>query len=94
MSTLDTDFDLCADAVLTLNAGSSSLKFALFCDGNDEPLYNGLVDRIGPDAHIRIHDHQGRDVPAVQGGLESHEDAFQRIIEVLGLNRERRQLSA
>jgi len=48
MSTLDTDFDLCADAVLTLNAGSSSLKFALFCDGNDEPLYNGLVDRIGP----------------------------------------------
>lgn len=94
MSTLDTDFDLGADAVLTLNAGSSSLKFALFCDGNDKPLYNGLVDRIGPDAHIRIHDHQGRDVPAVQGGLESHEDAFQRIIEVLGLNRDRRQLSA
>ena len=43
-----------ADHVLTLNAGSSSLKFGLFtADAEPAPLMTGQVDRIGGAAHLK-----------------------------------------
>jgi acetate kinase len=41
--------------VLTLNAGSSSLKFGLFAaDDGTAPLASGIVDRIGGQATLRL----------------------------------------
>ncbi len=50
--------------VLTLNAGSSSLKFGLFLTGANEPeeLAGGLVDRIGGAAVLNLHDATGQDL--------------------------------
>ena len=35
-------------AILTFNAGSSSLKVSLFPEAGRQPLATGLADRIGP----------------------------------------------
>lgn len=43
--------------ILTINGGSSSIKFALFQSGSDElrRIFEGSIDRIGrPDAAIRV----------------------------------------
>jgi acetate kinase len=43
------------DAILAVNAGSSSLKFALFeigSDGNTLPVFRGLLEGIGTDPHF------------------------------------------
>ena len=51
------------DALLVLNAGSSSIKFALFpCKAEVQrtPALSGQVDRIGAGlAHLDAHDAQG-----------------------------------
>ena len=62
-------------AVLTLNAGSSSLKVALFGLTGDQPLASGLADRIGPGATLTLKDAEGRALPA-QGDLTSHAGAM------------------
>jgi acetate kinase len=41
-------------AILTLNAGSSSLKFAVYPLAGDETIASGLVDRIGADGEITL----------------------------------------
>jgi acetate kinase len=62
-------------AVLTLNAGSSSLKVALFPQTGDAALATGLADRIGPDGTLRLKDAGGAAIPA-QGDLTSHAGAL------------------
>ncbi len=43
------------DAILVLNAGSSSIKFAAFpAEGSDEALLSGGVERIGAQAQLSI----------------------------------------
>ncbi len=54
--------------ILTLNAGSSSLKFALFPPEGDTPLATGLVDRIGADGMMKLKDSGGGALPLPQGG--------------------------
>ncbi|MCF1710800.1 acetate/propionate family kinase [Tabrizicola sp. J26] len=54
--------------ILTLNAGSSSLKFALFPPEGDIPLATGLVDRIGADGEMRLKDGNGGALPLPKGG--------------------------
>ncbi len=57
-------------AILTLNAGSSSVKFALYAETGGagpkpglepdlEPLAEGEIDGIGDDPHLIIHDAEG-----------------------------------
>ncbi len=55
--------------ILTLNAGSSSIKFALFDVGGDEPtpLSVGLAEMLGGERRIRV---RGPD------GAETHQDAW------------------
>jgi acetate kinase len=44
-----------SDAILVLNAGSSSLKFALFEAGaQPAPLFRGLLEQIGVAPHLRV----------------------------------------
>lgn len=62
-------------AVLTLNAGSSSLKLALFPEGGEQPLATGLADRIGPEGTLALKDAAGAAVGA-RGDIGSHASAM------------------
>ena len=67
-------------AVLTLNAGSSSLKVALFSETGDMPLASGLADRIGPDGVLKLKDAGGVALAAT-GDLTSHAGAIAAVID-------------
>ena len=60
------------DAVLTFNAGSSSLKFALFTCGASglSPLFRGQIEALNQDPHLAVRDAQGR---LVADELVAHE---------------------
>lgn len=63
--------------VLTLNAGSSSLKVALY--EGERLLARGMADRIGEAGAFRLRDAGGADL-AVAGGCESHQAALSALI--------------
>jgi acetate kinase len=67
-------------AVLTLNAGSSSLKVALFPETGEMPLASGLADRIGPDGVLKLKDARGLALAAA-GDPTSHEAAITAVID-------------
>ncbi len=70
--------------ILTLNAGSSSLKFALFPNEGDAPLATGIVDRIGADASLRIVDAQGMELPKRgHGDFADHARALASALGIL-----------
>jgi acetate kinase len=69
-------------AVLTLNAGSSSLKVALYPATGERPLATGIVDRIGPEGILRLKDAAGGDI-ARPGDLSSHAGALQSVLDSL-----------
>ena len=64
--------------ILTLNAGSSSLKFALYEAQTDTLLARGQVDRIGPAATLTMKDADGAALPVTPGPLCDHDDAVAR----------------
>lgn len=66
--------------VLTLNAGSSSLKFAVYTSDTDHPLISGQVDRIGADATLKLKNDQGADLPTQTGGMSTHHDALASVL--------------
>lgn len=66
-------------SVLTLNAGSSSLKLALY-DG-ESVLARGIADRIGAEGTLRLRVRDG-DVP-VTGSCRDHAAALAALIEGL-----------
>lgn len=66
--------------VLTLNAGSSSLKLALY-DGQSV-LARGLADRIGAEGTLRLRNGAGADL-AVGGACTDHRAALASLIEGL-----------
>ncbi len=70
-------------AILTLNAGSSSLKLGLY-DDRCSLLASGLVDRIGPQATLRLRDTAGRDIFVPQGSLLTHAEALETVLHGLG----------
>ncbi len=71
--------------VVTLNAGSSSIKFALFSLDHGEPqaLAMGLVERQGEDRHMRVRGTDGAvtfEENWTQAGPGFHEDALHRVL--------------
>jgi acetate kinase len=71
--------------VITLNAGSSSIKFALFAGDGGEPIVRatGLVEMVGEMRHIRVHDPAGA-ATHEQSWSETtpfHTDALRRVLE-------------
>ncbi len=65
--------------ILTLNAGSSSIKFGLYAAGAEpEERLRGQVDRLGPDAKLVL-DGAARDVPAAD-----HAAGLDAILQALG----------
>lgn len=73
------------DAILTLNAGSSSIKFALFgAQANLPRLAAGGVSGIGETPHLRIHDEHGTmifDKIWDAGGQRTHEDLLTVLLD-------------
>ncbi|MFQ6548145.1 acetate/propionate family kinase [Aestuariibius sp. 2305UL40-4] len=72
-----------AGAILVLNAGSSSLKFAVY-EADDDParLANGQVERLGPAAVLHLKregDRESRDL-----GAADHRVALTEIMKALG----------
>ena len=47
------------DAILTLNAGSSSIKFALFAGDASQPFVRGQIERLGDAPHFIARDGSG-----------------------------------
>lgn len=74
-----------AGAILTLNAGSSSLKLALYPADDGPPLATGLVDRIGAEATIRMRDAGGADLvrPGAAPPMATHEAALRAALTAL-----------
>ena len=68
---------------LTLNAGSSSLKVALFPTEGDDPLITGQAERIGPEGELALQDAQGQPLAVAPGDLTSHEGALAAIIATI-----------
>lgn len=73
-------------AILTLNAGSSSLKFALFgtADGGRR-LLDGAVHEIGrPGAHLTVRDLRDQHVADITGDFATHAEALTRVLATVG----------
>ena len=70
-------------AVLTLNAGSSSLKVALYGAAGDRPRVTGQADRIGDEATLVLKDSAGAPLDLAPGDLATHEAALSRIIATI-----------
>jgi acetate kinase len=79
--------------VLTINAGSSSIKFALFeLNGADNtlarhPSLSGQIDGIGADAKLAAKDGDDKRFPdiALTAGIK-HKEAFDQLLRWLGNN--------
>lgn len=65
---------------MTLNAGSSSLKVALFPAEGDEPIVTGQADRIGPEGTLKLKDAEGNVLPLAEGDLSTHAGALATAI--------------
>jgi acetate kinase len=70
-------------AFMILNAGSSSLKVALYGASGDDPILSGQADRIGPEGVLRLKDANGRPIDFVAGALISHDAAFTAVIAAI-----------
>ncbi|MBW4963831.1 acetate/propionate family kinase [Sulfitobacter sp. CW3] len=68
--------------ILTLNSGSSSLKFALFTASlQPKRLWSGEIDRIGlTGGHFQLSDARSTVVVDESGRLDSHEAALTRLL--------------
>jgi acetate kinase len=72
------------DAILTLNAGSSSLKFALFELGEERRLsLKGFIEGIGVDPHLVVRNAEGGVMTErrwFSGAAGSHEDFLDGLL--------------
>ena len=71
-------------AILVVNAGSSSIKFAIYdaAGDHDAALYGGAIDDIGHAARLRAHDAAGKSLADVTiGGAASHEDCLSALLK-------------
>ena len=80
-----------ADAILTLNAGSSSIKFALYAKTNpisQQAEMTGQIDGIGAKAHIKAKDKDGNklddiDIPLTGDADNQHHQALEFLVDWL-----------
>jgi len=79
------------NAIVTLNSGSSSIKFALFANGKvvkEKAELMGQIDGIGARPHIKAVDSQGRriddvDIPLSGDSDRQHHQALEFLVEWL-----------
>lgn len=69
-------------AIFVINAGSSSLKFAIYrAEAGTEPLATGAVERIGPDGRLHLNGSDGAELPTAPGPLATHGQALETALE-------------
>jgi acetate kinase len=73
-------------AIIVVNAGSSSLKFSLYAvaDSQLNLQARGQIDGLGTSPHFKVKDHQATvltDGPLKDSGKLSHADAFAHVAE-------------
>jgi acetate kinase len=76
------------DALLVINAGSSSIKFAVFVPGAGEAPHRrlgGVVDGIGADAHFSVDAEEIGEATAVRESLPvvNHAQALEQVLDWL-----------
>jgi acetate kinase len=71
--------------ILTINSGSSSLKFALFDTAQEEQcLLSGLIERIGVGhGSLRVRDQAGATLAEKEVGVPDHEAALEVLLSWL-----------
>ena len=76
------------DRILTINSGSSSIKFSVYQMGQAESLIlSGMIERIGQNpAILRIKDAQGKTNLEDTLYLRDHDAGFKSLFEWLGKN--------
>lgn len=82
---------------LILNAGSSSLKFSIYIDGDEIPEVTGLIDRIGAGApaEIKLKDAAGAPLSAGDvGTVADHGEALRVAIRAMGVHYPDRTIKA
>jgi len=88
------------DGILTLNAGSSSIKFALFARHAEiprTPELAGQIDGIGARPHIKVRDRSGRRLDDVDLPLETdgpHRAALAFLVQWLHGHESARRIAA
>jgi acetate kinase len=82
-----TSVKLLRDCILTINAGSSSLKFAVFEVHGLTCVLSGQVEGLGSTPQFRLRNAAGQDIPdGLHGGaINTHAQALERIISVMPL---------
>ncbi|HEY0274923.1 MAG TPA: acetate/propionate family kinase [Paenirhodobacter sp.] len=70
-------------AFLTLNAGSSSFKVAMYGAYGDAVIVTGQADRIGPDGTLKLKDAEGQPLVLPTGDLTTHSGALATAIAAI-----------
>ncbi|MEY8883085.1 acetate/propionate family kinase [Donghicola sp. XS_ASV15] len=79
--------------LLTLNAGSSSIKFSVYPTGDGAALAHGQIERIGSDEG-RIEFNHGNQQTRTDVGQVDHAGALNRILDELGTHLKRSKIVA
>ncbi len=85
------------NALLTINSGSSSLKFSLFAvteTGCLQLLYRGQLTAIGGNSQFQVSDANGDVLQKQSTGISNHEQALQILLEWLSKEADWLQLVA
>ena len=69
--------------VLVVNCGSSSLKYQLMDMTDESVLAKGLVERIGIEGYVLVHQPEGQDKVKLEGSIPSHVEAIQMVLNAL-----------
>ncbi|MFC3058770.1 acetate/propionate family kinase [Paenirhodobacter populi] len=79
---------------LTLNAGSSSFKVAMYGAYGDDPIVTGQADRIGPEGTLKLKDSEGKPLAIPPGDLTTHSGALATAIAAIRARFPNMQLAA
>jgi acetate kinase len=74
-------------AILTLNAGSSSIKISLYPETGDQPVATGQVDQIGAAGRMWLTDGQGAELARQHGEFSTHAGALDAILSAVSRTR-------
>ncbi|HDQ14410.1 MAG TPA: acetate kinase [Sediminispirochaeta sp.] len=69
--------------ILTLNCGSSSVKYQVYDWDNKEILANGIVERIGQQASVIEHHALNKETLKKEAQCPSHKEAIKLIVDTL-----------
>ncbi|PIU17796.1 MAG: propionate kinase, partial [Elusimicrobia bacterium CG08_land_8_20_14_0_20_59_10] len=69
--------------ILSLNCGSSSVKYSLFDWQAKKPLASGVVERVGIGGSFVNHEASGREKVTVKQDCPTHKEAIKLVIDTL-----------